>query len=85
MYTKKVRCTRKVVVLPSKPIVVLDVLVAVASLDGKVPTKSQTAWRMVVFCSAQYAIALFFSKPIFYSCYFRFAREQEHIRTGNQL
>ena len=78
------RCTRKVFVLPSKPVVVFDVLVAVASLDRKVPTKSQTAWRMSCFV-AQHVIALFLSKPIFYSCYFRFAREQEHIRTGNQL
>ena len=34
---KKVRCTCKVVVLPTKSIVVLDVLVAVASSDRKVP------------------------------------------------
>ena len=34
---KKVRCTCKVVVLPTKSIVVLDVLVAVASSYGKVP------------------------------------------------
>ena len=41
--TKKVRCTCKVVVLPTKSIVVLDVLVAVASLDRKVPKiKSST-------------------------------------------
>ena len=39
---KKVRCTCKVVVLPTKSIVVLDVLVAVASLDRKVPTSMQT-------------------------------------------
>ena len=35
---KKVRCTCKVVVLPTKPIVVFDVLVAVASWDRKVPS-----------------------------------------------
>ena len=57
------RCTRKVFVLPSKPVVVFDVLVAVASLDRKVPTKSQTALRMWCFV-AQHAIALFLSKPI---------------------
>ena len=34
---KKVRYTCKVVVLPTKSIVVLDVLVAVASSDRKVP------------------------------------------------
>ena len=34
---KKVRCKGKVVVLPTKSIVVLDVLVAVASSDRKVP------------------------------------------------
>ena len=35
---QKVRCTRKVVVLPPKPIVVFDVLVVVASWDLYVPT-----------------------------------------------
>ena len=34
---KKVRCTCKVVVLPTKSIVVLDVLVAVTSSARKVP------------------------------------------------
>ena len=34
---KNVRCTCKVVVLPTKSIVVLDVLVAVALSDRKVP------------------------------------------------
>ena len=38
---KKVRCTCKVVVLPTKSIVVLDVLVAVASSDRKVPITSE--------------------------------------------
>ena len=38
---KKVRCTCIVVVLPTKSIVVLDVLVAVASSDRKVPITSE--------------------------------------------
>ena len=36
--TKKVRCTCEVVNLPTKPLVVFDVLVAVASSDRKVPS-----------------------------------------------
>ena len=38
---KKVRCTCIVVVLPTKSVVVLDVLVAVASSDRKVPITSE--------------------------------------------
>ena len=39
---KKVRCTCKVVVLPTKPVIVFGVLVAVASWDRKVPTVEAT-------------------------------------------
>ena len=40
---KKVKCTSKVVVLPTKTIVVFDFLVAVASSDRKVPFFSHEA------------------------------------------
>ena len=47
---KKVRCTCIVVVLPTKSIVVLDVLVAVASSDRKVPSDSGVSNQSINEC-----------------------------------
>ena len=47
------RCTCKVVVLPTKPIVVFDVLLAVASSDRKVAINGTNKERPGVSCTQQ--------------------------------
>ena len=55
MYKKKVKCASKVVVLPTKTIVVFDFLVAVASSDRKVPFFSHEAatWSFITYLFAK--------------------------------
>ena len=51
---KKVRCTCKVVVLPTKSILVFDVFVAVASSDRKVPSEVPKGHRQLLHMRIRY-------------------------------
>ena len=51
---RKVRCTCKVVVLPTKSIFVFDVLVAVASSDRKVPSEVLKGHRQLLHMRITY-------------------------------
>ena len=51
---KKVRCTCKVVVLPTKSVLVFDAVVAVASLDLKVPSEVLKGHRQLLHMRIRY-------------------------------